>query len=1045
MSSRKSCIPSSVSVEAQPPTPMRISLLHLLPGALFLGLTQPASAAAIAAAPPPTPRPAADEIVELSPFTVDASKDKGYRAENTLAGSRLNASLRDTPASVTVFTEEFLQDIGLNEIEQLIDYSVGSQLNLQDINASPNANALINGQNLLRKIDIRGVESSQGLDFFKSITPNDSYRVGRYDESRGPNGILFGIGSAGGLINQSSLLASTHRDSGRVSYQLGNDDVSRVEFNFNKVIVPQKLALTVAAVDQENGGWRQPGFQDKARLYATLTANLTARITLRVMAERGNEYRAIVTPFTASDNVLAWLDNREARGVGAVTFVPPSTAPTAAMQALGITSRNGAPGATVRRYVAIANDGTVFNSAGAMLTGSYNNPAVRAPDGTPGVSGDTMRLNLPGFLPYDVNSGGPGMFRDQNLANYSATLDWRITDRLSLNLAHNYQVTDLINPHVAGSNPAIAGEANRTLGVNGPANPYAGRLYLDAPWQNDTHRATYRESRVGLSYDLDPKWTWLGSHRLAAAYSFSKDTDRRNSLRLGFAGAPFNADPLNNNNLLTQRAYLDESNPAGFVAPDWRKLPQSLTIDGRAYDLVWLDGAAGTGNAFATQESAARLVVAQSRFWNRRLVTTLGYRVDDADVVSYGYGTDPVRRTATIDFDEAKAEKNSFRGITRTQGLVLHATSWLSLLANHSTNIGVPTFTNSVLPNGKVPDPPKGEGEDYGLAFDLLDRRLSLKAVYFKTAALGDTGSGGINARYNLPNIRIAEAFEGVLVGPGRRYTAAEWAPIRQSITTTVNAQMSDMEADGYEFSAVANPTPNWRFMVNYSYTDRVRTNSGARDVVPWYGFTANGKLVQEGVTQNPNGSFSVDPAAFATGGTVARWIELSNQSPAAAMSTLLTSTGITIAEELRTMIRALNDGRLENDQRWGLRPHKVSLFSAYDVTEGRLRGASAGLGYRWRSANIIGLNASGGEIMGRTLSAFDLMLRYRHKVDAGRLKASLTYQVNVSNLLNRDGIMPQRFSALPAYNVPGGRGIAYSRFDFIDPRSIRLTTTLSF
>jgi hypothetical protein len=162
-------------------------------------------------------------------------------------------------------------------------------------------------------------------------------------------------------------------------------------------------------------------------------------------------------------------------------------------------------------------------------------------------------------------------------------------------------------------------------------------------------------------------------------------------------------------------------------------------------------------------------------------------------------------------------------------------------------------------------------------------------------------------------------------------------------------------------------------------------------------------------------------------------------------MSTLLTSSGITVAEELRTMVRALNDDRLENEQRWGLRPHKISLFTAYDVTEGRLRGASAGLGYRWRSANIIGRDSSGGEIEGRALSAVDLMLRYRHKVAAGRLKATLTYQLNVSNLLDQDGIMPQRFSALPPYTVPGGRGLAYSRFDLMEPRSVRLTTTLSF
>jgi hypothetical protein len=58
-------------------------------------------AQAVATAPPPaTP----EAVVELSPFTVNTSQDVGYLAENTLAGSRLNARLRDTAGSVSVFT-----------------------------------------------------------------------------------------------------------------------------------------------------------------------------------------------------------------------------------------------------------------------------------------------------------------------------------------------------------------------------------------------------------------------------------------------------------------------------------------------------------------------------------------------------------------------------------------------------------------------------------------------------------------------------------------------------------------------------------------------------------------------------------------------------------------------------------------------------------------------------------------------------------------------------------------------------------------------------
>jgi iron complex outermembrane receptor protein len=990
----------------------------------------------------PPAAPAGGEIIELSPFTVDASKDKGYRAENTLAGSRLNTALRDTAAPVSVFTEEFLQDLAITNVDQLIEYSVGTQLDVQDSGPGTDANNHIGGANIVRRFDIRGIRASESLDYFRSITPNDGYRVGRYDESRGPNGILFGVSSAGGLINQSSTLATTNRDSGRLSYQLGNNDTHRAEVLFNKVIVPKKLAVAVAAIDQENGGWREPDFQDKERLFATLTFTPTDRITIRATGERGNDYFARVAPYGLSESAFAWLDNRNARGVPATTFVPSGANPTAAQQALGITTRNQA--ATGQRFVYVQNDGVTFNSAGTLLTGTYNNPVVRAPDGSAGVSGGALRINDPKFLPYDINSGGPGMYRDQELANYTFTLDWRITDDLNLNLAHNYQYTALRNPALTGAEPQLRGEPNRTLGVNGPANPYAGQLYIEGQWRDADHSAWIKESRLSLSYDIDfERIKWLGSHRLAGMVSRSEETDRFIGKRLALIGAPFNNDPVNQANRITTRVYVDESNPRGFIAPDWRKVPATTTIAGRTYNIGWVNDNAGTQNAMTTQELDTRLLVLQSYFFNRKLVTVFGYREDTADFISFGHSVNPATREEVVDL--SKRSTDSVKGITRTQGVVYHARDWLSLTANWSTNIGIPTFQNRLLPDGKIPPPTEGESQDYGFALDLLDRRLSIKAVRYQTDERGQTRSGGIDAEFNQRNIRIAQALETALVGPGRRYSAAEWAPIRSSLTPTANAIAFDVESEGYELSIVANPTPNWRILANYSYTDRIRSNGGGRDALPWYGFTeANGLLV-EAVTQNANGTYTVNPAALAAGGTAARWVELGGQHPDANVATLVTSTGITVAQDMLDLIRFFNEDRQEEEQRWGLRPHKVSVFTSYDFTEGRLRGFTVGGGYRWREANIIGQNASGGEIRGRILSAADLMLRYRHKLDVWRVKGTMSHQINVSNLFDRDGIMPQRFSSTPDFAVPGGRGVGYSRFDFIDPRSIRFTTTFSF
>src|SRR6185436_20868903 len=93
------------------------------------------------------------------------------------------------------------------------------------------------GGNLNSQILTRGIVSAQGMDYFQSIAPGDAYRVGRYDDSRGPNSVLFGVGAVGGVINQSSKVAVTHSDSAMLRYGMGSFDRHRSEMDANKVIV----------------------------------------------------------------------------------------------------------------------------------------------------------------------------------------------------------------------------------------------------------------------------------------------------------------------------------------------------------------------------------------------------------------------------------------------------------------------------------------------------------------------------------------------------------------------------------------------------------------------------------------------------------------------------------------------------------------------------------------------------------------------------------------------------------------------------------------
>ena len=48
-------------------------------------------------------------------------------AASTLAGSRLNTSLYDTPASISVMTKDFLEDVGATNVADALVYSLNAE------------------------------------------------------------------------------------------------------------------------------------------------------------------------------------------------------------------------------------------------------------------------------------------------------------------------------------------------------------------------------------------------------------------------------------------------------------------------------------------------------------------------------------------------------------------------------------------------------------------------------------------------------------------------------------------------------------------------------------------------------------------------------------------------------------------------------------------------------------------------------------------------------------------------------------------------------
>ncbi len=233
---------------------------------------------------PPTPStlpPAAserdEEVIELSPFSVDASEDSGYRAINTLAGTRLNTKISDVASSISVVTEEMFRDLGATDATTILQYTGntetgGYQGTIADA-AGETQGARAEPHNQQR---VRGLSSaSLTRNFFLTNIPFDSYNTSRLTISRGPNALLFGIGRPGGVIDNSLSAASLTKNDREVVLRVGEYGSNRVSLNANQVLLDGRLGFRLAALRSRTDYLQKPAYEDVDRYY--LAMNLLLR------------------------------------------------------------------------------------------------------------------------------------------------------------------------------------------------------------------------------------------------------------------------------------------------------------------------------------------------------------------------------------------------------------------------------------------------------------------------------------------------------------------------------------------------------------------------------------------------------------------------------------------------------------------------------------------------------------------------------------------------------------------------------------------------
>lgn len=1012
------------------------------------------------ALPPAAAKPApaaatAEETIQLSPFTVVSENDRGYRAENTLSGSRLNSSLRDTPGALDVLTKEFLDDIGATTLEQALAFSTNFAEDAGDFDSQGVINTIFPGSQINVNFRTRGLGGTMARNYLQTDSRPAFYTVERIDNSSGPNAILFGLGSAGGVVNISTKTAKLNRPAYGLDFLFDSNSSRRVTADVNQVLIPKTLGLRVSGIAERTKKYRANFTNNTDGIHLATTWRAGARTEVRAEFEREHVTGSVAYPgpHLVNTYVTNWLDR------GSPVFDLPANWDTlTAAQRNALVNPTGA--ATAFNYIGAGVSPVVIQNGRSSYI--INAAASLFTNASLGSNDASNRQTIdPRFFNPRGNINGPGGRKGVDRQILAVAVDQKLAENLYLNLSASRE-TSSADTYQAFANGAASGatilaDANRTftntaqirtlggtaLATNAAGqaiNPFAGQYYAQSRWLHRTQRGE-REVIQGTAAWQFNLGRWLGSHRVVGTASYMETSSGSENSRDSWLYAPFNADPVNTNNGVVRRHYASPLDAGNFFVPDWREF-SALTWNHPTRGPI-TSGWVTEGENLRQARQFSYLGAAQSRFFNNRLVLTTGYRVDET--TDYVYGQKTIRppgweaSNGLNALDRTIVAKTPNRGPTRTLGGVFHVTQWMSVYANKSTNFGPPRG-NIVGPNAVTPPNTAGKGLDTGLKFDLFAGRVALDLGYF------DTSNNSVTEVLTL-NLNSADSIRGAYnavfpilnnpVGTARLFNTADPAAVadlkaRFPLTRPVynaNADMLDQASRGYELRLTANPMRGVRLRATVSKTDRERENLYRFTLPMAAELRAYIKDVQ---AKNPG-------------------VNVGNLATAANPTTTITSLLDALDQRLDQSIDSLSNN-------FGGGKLTANLTASFDLP-GRLKGWGVTTSTRYKSGAYTGAYEirTGGLATGALLNTvplfgnstidYDASLRYRTRFTWLR-KTSVTFQLNIANLLDQSDPIVRRMRTVviaPGAPAPAAADLVPSSYFIRTPRAWTLTSKFDF
>jgi catecholate siderophore receptor len=265
-------IGKQIPANEQPNDGFKVSKLKLAIHSVLIGTSAILMVNPLIASAEPNAEITLEVVDVVAPALSDTRPVKGYNAKRSSASTKTDTELRDVPQAISVITQDQIKDQSVQSIAEAVRYVPG----VQAAQGEGNRDALI----------FRG-NATTGDFFLDGVrddvqTYRDVYNTDRVEVLKGPNGMIFGRGGAGGAINRVSKEAGWDPIS-EVTASYGAYDQRRIQADFGQAI-NDEVAFRINAVHENSNSYRDGVELKRYGVTPTITIKPTdkTKITLGV-------------------------------------------------------------------------------------------------------------------------------------------------------------------------------------------------------------------------------------------------------------------------------------------------------------------------------------------------------------------------------------------------------------------------------------------------------------------------------------------------------------------------------------------------------------------------------------------------------------------------------------------------------------------------------------------------------------------------------------------------------------------------------------------